>query len=105
MNSLRIVEDLRKRTFKSLIETFILAELNDDPLSGYDVNGLIHKRFDVVVSPGTIYSLLYSLERDGLIKGAQERNRRVYTLTEEGKKNKEVIKKVNEEIQKFLGKI
>jgi len=105
MSPLRIVEDLRKRTFRSLVETFILAELNDAPLSGYDVLSLIHKRFDVLVSSGTIYSLLYSLERDGLIKGAQKNRKRVYTLTEEGKRNKNVIKKVNEELQNFLGKI
>jgi len=71
-------------------------------MSGYDIIGLIHKRFGILVSSGTVYSLLYSLERNGLIKGVQNRRKRVYTLTEKGKQNIEILTKANEEIQSFL---
>jgi len=38
------------------------------------------------MSSGTIYSILYSLERDELVKGQWTQRRRAYTLTEKGQK-------------------
>jgi DNA-binding PadR family transcriptional regulator len=54
------------------------------------------------MSSGTVYNLMYSLERDGLIKGVQNQRKRLYALTEKGEQNIKVITKANEEIQKFL---
>jgi len=62
----------------------------------------IHKRFGILVSSGTVYSLLYSLERDSLIKGVWNQRKRFYTLTEKGEQNIKVITKANGEIQSFL---
>lgn len=101
MGSSKIVEDLRRRTIKSFMDVLILREMKNGSLSGYDIIGLIHKRFGILMSSGTIYSWLYSMERDGLIKGFQEQRKRVYTLAEKAERNIEVIMKVNEEIQNF----
>jgi DNA-binding PadR family transcriptional regulator len=98
----KIAEKLRRRAIKSFMDILILAEIKKGSLSGYDIIGLIHKRFGILMSSGTIYSLLYTLERDGLIKGVQNQRRRVYTLTEKGEQNTKVITKANEEIQSFL---
>ena len=84
------------------MDILILAELNMSPMSGYDIIGLIHKRYGLLMSSGTVYSLLYSLERNGLIKGVQNQRKRVYALTEKGEQNTKVIKKANDEIQSFL---
>jgi DNA-binding PadR family transcriptional regulator len=54
------------------------------------------------VNSGTGYSLLYSLERNGLIKGLWNQQKRVYILTEKGEQNTKVITKANEEIQNFI---
>ena len=61
LNSLRKIHE---RTVKSFLDIFILAEVSDRPLSGYDLVGLIHKKFNLLMSSGTIYSILYSLERE-----------------------------------------
>ena len=98
----KIAEKLRRRTIKSFMDILILAELNNGSLSGYDIIGLIHKRFGILVSSGTVYSLLYSMERNGLIKGVQNQRKRVYTLTEKGEQNTKIITKANKEIQSFL---
>lgn len=74
-------------------------------LSGYDVIALIHKRFGILMSSGTVYSLLYSLERDGFIRGTWNQRKRVYTLSEKGEENIRVITKANDEIQIFLRNI
>jgi len=68
------------------MDIFILAEVSDGPLSGYDLVGIIHKKFNLLMSSGTIYSILYSLERDELVKGRWTERRRAYTLTEKGLK-------------------
>jgi len=98
----KTAEKLRRRVIKSFMDILILADLKKGSLSGYDIIGLIHKRFGILVSSGTVYSLLYSLERDGLIKGVWNQRKRVYILTEEGEKNTKVITNANEEIQSFL---
>ena len=87
------------------MEILILAEMKKGALSGYDVIGLVHKKFDVFVSSGTVYSLLYSLERDGLIKGVWDDRKRVYELSEKGEQNMEIITKANGEIQNFIRNI
>jgi len=98
-------EKLRRRMIKNFMDVLILTEMKTRSLSGYDVISLIHRRFDVLVSSGTVYSLLYSLERDGLIKGIENRGKRVYVLTERGEQDIKVIARANEEIQNFLRNI
>jgi hypothetical protein len=56
--------DVRKKVLKNFLDVIILRELEgNDSLSGYDVIAIIHKKFDLLMSPGTTYALLYSLER------------------------------------------
>jgi DNA-binding PadR family transcriptional regulator len=65
----KIVEKLRKQTIKSIMDIIMLAELKNGTMSGYDAIGYIHNKFGVLLSSGTIYSHLYALERDDLIRG------------------------------------
>lgn len=98
----KTAEKLHRRVIKSFMDILILAELRKNSLSGYDIIGLIHKKFGILVSSGTVYSLLYSLEREGLIKGTWNQRKRVYELTKKGEQNIKVIANANEEIQNFL---
>lgn len=105
MSSSKFLEKLRKRVIKNFMDILVLTEIKKDPLTGYDVIRLIHRRFGVLVSSGTVYSLLYSLERNGLIKGVWNQKKRIYELTEKGEADIEAITKANAEIQKFLRNI
>jgi DNA-binding PadR family transcriptional regulator len=96
--STKIVENLRRRTIKTFMDMLILAELQDKSLSGYDIISIIHKRFNILVSSGTVYSLLYSLERKGLVAADVDQRKRVYTLTEKGEQTLETVGKANGEI-------
>jgi DNA-binding PadR family transcriptional regulator len=99
-----IVEETEKSMIKNFLDIIVLAELRkSSPLSGYDVLELIHKKFDVLISSGTIYSLLYSMERKGLIKGELTEGKRVYALTEKGTDAISAFLKSKEELQRFLG--
>ena len=102
----KITEKLRERTIKSFMDILVLAELKKGKsMSGYDVISFIHEKFGMLVSSGTIYSLLYSLERDGLIKGTWNNRKRVYELTEEGEQDIKIITNANGEIQNLLRKM
>lgn len=105
MGSSKIVEDLRQRTIKSFMDIFILAELKNRPSSGYDFIGIMHKKFGILISSGTVYSSLYSLERDGLIKGVPSSRKRVYILTEKAERDIKTIMKANDQIQSLLRNI
>jgi len=105
MASSMLVEKLRKRAIQNFMDVLILTEIKKGPLSGYDVIGLIHQKFGILLSSGTVYSLLYSMERDGWIKGVWNSRKRVYELTEKGERDIKVIAKANEEVQNFLKKI
>jgi len=93
---------MHRRMVKSFLDAIVLAKLReqDSPMSGYDVIASIHKKFRILVSSGTVYALLYSMERDGIIRGRSSQRKRVYTLTEKGEKK---IKAILEAKDKILG--
>jgi len=93
---------MHRRMVKSFLDNIVLAKLReqDSPMSGYDVIALIHKKFHILASSGTVYALLYSMERDGLIRGVWSQRKRVYTLTEKGEKK---IKAILDAKEKILG--
>jgi len=105
MTALKLAEKLRKRIIQNFMDILILTEIKKSSLSGYDVIGFIHQKFGILMSSGTVYSLLYSLERDGLIRGIWNQRKRVYELTEKGTQNMRIITKANEEIQTFIKNI
>jgi PadR family transcriptional regulator PadR len=78
---------------KGSAELLVLSLLEDQPRHGYDISKLIEirsggaLRFHVT----SLYPLLYRLEKRGWIDGlwvekAEQRRRRYYNLTPEGKK-------------------
>jgi DNA-binding PadR family transcriptional regulator len=72
---------------KNFMDIIILKHLKDSPvISGYEVIGYLHKKFDILLSPGTVYQALSSLEREGLIKANVDRGRREYKLTNKGER-------------------
>ena len=78
---------------KGSAELLVLSLLEDQPRHGYDISKLIQMRsggalrFHVT----SLYPLLHRLEKEGLIDGrwvekADQRRRRYYHLTAQGKK-------------------
>lgn len=92
-------EEIHRRSVKTFLDVLVLSELRNGAMSGYDVIAFIHNKFRLLVSSGTVYSLLYSLERDGLIKGDWQQRKRGYTLTEKGEATIKAILSANDKIQ------
>ena len=101
----RIIKKMHERVIKNFMDTIIMAELQNGALSGYDAITYIHTKFDFLVSSGTVYSLLYSLERNGLVEGAWIERKRVYRLTEKGARTIEAILNSQEKIKSFMATI
>lgn len=55
---------MHERIIKNFMDIILLAELRNASVSGYDVTSFIHSKFNLLVSSGTVHSLLYSLERN-----------------------------------------
>ncbi len=77
-------------------------ELRKRPLSGYDVNSLVHRKFHMLFSSGTVYSCIYALERNGLVKGEYASRKKVYALTEHGKETVTSLLKAKEKISRLV---
>ncbi len=101
----RVVKKMHERVIKSFLDTIIMAELQNGPISGYDVISYIHNRFGFLVSSGTVYSLLYSLERNGLVEGVWVERKRVYKLTPKGGQTIETILNSHDKIKGFLSTV
>lgn len=97
-----LLRSMHKRIIKNFLDVLVLAELRNDSMSGYDVIAYIHNKFRILVSSGTIYSMLYALERDGLICGTWNERKRVYTLTEKGEETTKAIMGANDKIQYLM---
>lgn len=97
-----VLKKMHRRIVKGFMDVLILAELRNAPMSGYDVIAFIHNKFGILVSSGTVYSLLYSLEREGSIKGIWAKRKRVYELTEKGERNIEAIMNANDKIKALM---
>ena len=95
-----ISKEMHERIVKGFLDMAIMAKLMDDnPMSGYDVITFVHKKFNTLLSSGTVYNVLYALERNGLVRGMWNQRKRVYELTDKGGKTIKVVFNLTEEIQ------
>src|SRR4030042_860380 len=101
----RVIKKMHERIIKSFMDTIIMTELQNGPISGYDVISFIHSKFGFLASSGTVYSLLYSLERNELIEGIWIERKRVYKLTEKGAKTIGTILNSHDKIKGFMSTI
>jgi DNA-binding PadR family transcriptional regulator len=70
------MKKMNERIIKNFLDIIIMSELRNGALSGYDIISYIHNKFNLLVSSGTIYSLLYSLERNDLVEGVWDERKR-----------------------------
>jgi DNA-binding PadR family transcriptional regulator len=90
-----------KRLITNFLDIIVIAHFSDNPFSGYDVLLFLQNNFDIKFSSGTVYSTLYSMEREGLIQGSDSDNKRTYTITKKGKITAEVATSL-ENVKNFI---
>ena len=100
-----IVDELYERIVKNFMDVFILFQLARAELSGYSIIGRIHRRYGILMSSGTVYSTLYSMERKGLIEAKSLERKRLYALTQKGERAIRNIRRSNGKIKSMLAGI
>jgi DNA-binding PadR family transcriptional regulator len=82
-------KEVQTKLTKGLLDLIVLQFLETEPMHGYQIITTIRKSFGVYFGPSTIYPLLNTLEEKGYIKSKwnmnNERPRKVYNLTNDGK--------------------
>jgi DNA-binding PadR family transcriptional regulator len=97
------LENIKKSIIKSFLDTLILVKLkNNGDFNGYQIVRFIQRKYDLMISPSTVYSVLYLLERRDLIKAKSINNVRVYSLTEKGIAMTEIILNHQEKITDYV---
>ena len=96
-------DEIEKRIIKEFLDVIILLELKDKgELSGYDLAVLQHNKFEISLSPGTVYATLYAMERRGLIAGHNDGKKTAFALTNKGEEALANIKLINMDLSEFL---
>jgi len=84
-----IQKEVQTKLAKGLLDLIVLQLLDAQPMHGYQVITKIRRSFGVYFGPSTVYPLLVSLEKKGHVEShwnmENERPRKVYELTSEGK--------------------
>lgn len=92
-----ISEDSIERFVKNELENIVLSLILKEPMCGTDIIKTIHKNFNVLLSPGTIYPLLHSLEKKGLLKCEYEVRTKTYKPVKEAEQKIRTL--LNEQVQ------
>ncbi len=74
-----------RRLGRGLLKLAVLKLLAEMPRHGYDLIRAVRER-GWGGGPGSVYPLLAALEKAGLVVGRDEGERRIYELTEQGRK-------------------
>jgi DNA-binding PadR family transcriptional regulator len=94
----RLSGDSIEKMVKDNLESIILAIIfQNNTMCGTDIIGTIHLKFNVLLSPGTIYPLLHSLKQKGLLTVKKLGKEMIYAPVEDAKPKIKSI--VNEHIQ------
>jgi DNA-binding PadR family transcriptional regulator len=82
-------KEVSNKLMKGLLDLIVLQFLNNQPMHGYQIITKIRKNYGVYFGPSTIYPLLNSLEKKGLVNSEWNMNfdrpRKMYSLTNNGK--------------------
>ena len=102
----KVLKEIERNLVTNFLDVIILAEIKArGSIGGYDLMDLVYKKSGILISPGTAYAVLYSIERKDLVKGAYVQKKRAYTLTDKGMETIDTILKSKEEIQRFMGNL
>ncbi len=95
-------ERLKKSNTIDNLWLYILSLLKERQLYGWEIPKLIEKEFNFKPGKITPYRVLYRLEKDDFVKSKMGERRRIYQITEKGKKELESGKNFYKKLIKWL---
>jgi DNA-binding PadR family transcriptional regulator len=92
----KVILKVRKRVLTACLDVAIMSQLSERRvLSATNIISIFKKRYNIQLSAGTVYPVLYALEKDGNIRRLPNRRKKLYVLTSKGK---ETIKNFRENV-------
>ncbi len=73
-----VADETVERFVKEYLDIIILALIARKPMCGTDIMDIIHRDFNVLLSPGTIYPLLHRLRVEGLLECEYRIKKKIY---------------------------
>lgn len=61
----------------------------------------VKEKYDIHISPGTVYPIIYKMEREGYIEKIPKSSKRIYVLTAKGR-NQIATSKLNNDLMHSL---
>ncbi len=101
---IKIIRKFNERVLNCFSDIVILNQLEKQALSGYDLIRYVSKSYGILMSAGTVYAAMYSLERAGLVSSIFTGRKKLFVLTDEGKMTLEVIRD-SADVKQFLIRI
>jgi DNA-binding PadR family transcriptional regulator len=78
LEELDAANEFVERFVKEYLDMVVLALIVRRPMCGTDIIDVVHKNFNVLLSPGTIYPLLHELEESGLLECEYTIKKKIY---------------------------
>lgn len=101
-----------KRMFDSgALRLVVLGLIAEEPRHGYDIIKALEAKFQGAYSPspGAVYPMLQMLEEADLVVSASEGNKRLFSITDQGRayleENKAELERINAQIQHVAGRM
>lgn len=88
---------------KECLWVYILRILSDRPTHAYLIRKEIFRKYGFMPGTMTAYKVLYQLGRKGLVHKSAEGRKKIYTITEEGRKELKKARNFYKNMQKILG--
>lgn len=80
------------------LDVLILLKLRNGMVTDYEILSYIQRRFNVPITPGTVYSCLNQLRENKLVREVQSEKERGYVLTPMGKKKTKALLNMRDKI-------
>ncbi|PAV13090.1 hypothetical protein ASJ81_18915 [Methanosarcina spelaei] len=84
---LNIEYSMIERFVKEYLDIIVLSLIASRPMCGIEILDVIHREFNVLLSPGTIYPLLNKLKNDGLLEREYVIKKKIYKIARGNEKN------------------
>jgi len=95
-------KEIRELLLKNFMKMVILSQLDKASTGGYDIIKFFYEKYNLLFSSGTVYSCLYSMERNGLVNGVWNQKKRIYQITGKGRVMLNIFRNDKERLLKFI---
>jgi DNA-binding PadR family transcriptional regulator len=98
-----IAQDRKKKLLIAYLDAAIMAEMAQrNAISAPNVIAFFENKYKIRISPGTLYPILYKLEKKGYIRRIWKKSKLLFALSDSGKQVLEILQLHVDEARGFI---